>query len=88
MNIGEVLIGALTPALQSVATVKLNELFDKIHEKDAEGHAAALKSLYVGASQLARLTDKTKTKVDDAIVDALVEAIKLSAEKYEVVLPE
>lgn len=86
LNLGEIVIGALTPALQSVVTDKMGVLFDKLHAHDAEGHAATLKSLYIGMGQVERLTDDTKTKIDDAVVDALTAAIEASAEKYEVEL--
>lgn len=86
LNIGEILIGALSPVLQSVVTDKMGVLFDKLHDKDPEGHAATLRSLYIGMGQVERLTDGTKTKIDDAVVDALTAAIEASAEKYEVEL--
>lgn len=86
INAGELLIGALSPVLTAVATDKLGVLFDKMHDHDAEGHAATLKTLYIGVGQLQRLTDETKTKIDDAVVDALKASIEASAEKYDVEL--
>lgn len=87
MNIGEILVAALAGPLEAVATVKLGELFDKLYAHDAEGHAATVKSLYIGVTQLERLTDDTKNKIDDAVVGALEAAIVASAEKYGVELP-
>lgn len=86
LNIGEILLGALSPALQSVVTDKMGVIFDKLYAHDPEGHTATLKSLYIGMGQVERLTDETKTKIDDAVVDAITAAIEASAEKYEVEL--
>lgn len=87
LNLGEILVAALTGPLEVVSTIKLGELFDKLHDHDAEGHAATVKSLYIGIGQLERLTDETKTKIDDAVVNALQAAIVASAEKYDIELP-
>lgn len=86
-KLSELLLAALAPVLQSVATAKLGELFTKLHEHDEEGHSATLRSMYIGVGQLQRLTDESKTKLDDAIVDALKEAIEESAEEFDVELP-
>jgi hypothetical protein len=83
----DLLINSLAPAISAIAATKLTELFEKLHEHDPEGHAATLKSLYIGAGQLQRLTDDTKTKLDDAVVDALISAIEDSAKEYDVELP-
>lgn len=83
----DLLVAALAPAIETIATEKLLELFVKLKEHDADGYAATLKSLHIGVVQLQKLTDGTKTKIDDAVVDALLSAIETSAEENGVILP-
>lgn len=87
MNVGELIISSLAGPLETIASAKLQELFDKLHDKNPDGLAPTLKSLHIGAMELKTLTDKTKTKIDDAIVDAMIDAVEASADKYDIELP-
>lgn len=87
MNIGEILLGALVPTITTIGQVKLVELLDQFHDKDPEHHKATCQSLWIGLTQLAVLVDKTKTNIDNAVVDALLGAIQQSANKYDIELP-
>lgn len=87
MNIGEILLGALVPTITTIGEAKLVELLDQFHDKDPVHHKATCQSLYVGLQQLASLVDKTKTNIDNAVVDAMIGAIEQSASKYDIELP-
>ncbi len=82
----EVLARTLAPVFASLGTEELTKVFAKIHDNDPKGHAATLKSLYIGVKQLETITDKTKTKIDNVFVDALIASIEASAEEFDVVL--
>lgn len=44
--------------------------------------------MYIGVSQLGKVTGKTRTKIDDAVVEALKVSIETSADQYGVDLSE
>jgi hypothetical protein len=82
----EFLATSLAPVFAALGTEELTKVFAKVHEKDPIGHEATLKSLYIGVKQLERVTDNTKTKIDNVFVDALIAAIEASAEEFDVSL--
>lgn len=83
MNIGEILLSALTGPLTTVGQQQLVLLFDKLYEKNAETYKTTMIALYpIVDVQLEGLTAKSKTKIDDSIVLALKGAIEESAAKY------
>ncbi len=88
MNVGELIISGLAGPLETIASAKLQELFDQLNKKNPEALAPTLKSLHIGAIELQTITGTTRTKIDDAIANALVDAIETSAEKYSIELPE
>lgn len=88
MNIGEILVSAIVGPIETVATAKLVELLNTLKTKNPEAHKTALVALYpVVDVHLEGLVDKTKTKVDDAVVHALKAAIEQSAEAAGIELP-
>lgn len=86
-KITDVIVSALAPVVKSVAKDKLVELLDQLKEKNEANYKTTLVSLYpIIDVQLEGVTDKTKTNIDDAVVDALKEAIEESATKNSVTL--
>jgi len=82
----ESLLNAVAGSISAVAEEKLTELFTKLHDRNPVEHSATLRSLYIGVGQLEKITDESKTKLDDAVVDALKGAIEQSAQTYNVEL--
>lgn len=82
----ESLLNAVAGSISAVAEEKLSELFEKLYEKNPAEHSATLRSLYIGVGQLEKITDESKTKLDDAVVDALKGAIEKSAAYHQVEL--
>ncbi len=83
----EFLLGTLTGALQSIGESKLVDVLQQLHDKDAERYKAAIlggKALVVA---LAPLVDGTGTKIDDALLNALGDAIETSASNNGITLP-
>lgn len=88
INFGELLLNTLSPVLETVATTKLAELLDSLALKDPEAHKTVCVSLYPAIDvQLENLTTKSKTKIDDAMINGIKAAIELSAEAHNVELP-
>jgi hypothetical protein len=80
-KLGELIINTFSPALQIVVTTKFNEILDDLAAKNPEAHKTICTSLYGPIDvHLEGLVAGTKTKIDDAIVSGLKEAIELSAE--------
>lgn len=87
-KIVEIIVAGLTGPIQILIEEKVEEALKKLQAHDAVTYKAALQGLYIGAGQLERVTDKTRTKLDDAVVDALLAACEASAEEFEVELPQ
>jgi hypothetical protein len=87
MNLGEILISALSGPLATVGKEQLVNLLDKFQEKKPREFKASIIALYpVIDMHLEDLVTETKTKIDDALVIALKGAIEESAAKHGVVL--
>lgn len=84
----EQLLNGVAGTIALIAQEKLTELFAKLHAHDAEKHSSTLKSLYIGVGEVQKLTDESKTKLDDAVVDALKGAIEQSAAEFDVDLED
>lgn len=76
----EILLGTLTPALESIAESKLVEVLQKLHDVDAVQYEAAIDGGRALVKALSPLVKKSKSPLDDAIISALSEAIETSAE--------
>lgn len=67
----------LLSAVAGVITSALKLLLDKFQENNGPDKAVQLKSTIKNAFLLLKdVTDKTKTKIDDTIVDVILEAVK------------
>jgi len=80
MNIGEILISALTGPLESLTASKITELLDNLKAKNPAAHKTVVTALYpIVDVQLEGIAAGTKTKVDDAVIAGLKTAIENSA---------
>ena len=80
VKLGELIINTLSPALEIIVTTKLTEILDDLAAKNPEAHKTLCTSLYGPIDvHLEGLTDKTKTQIDDAVVNGFKAAIEVSA---------
>lgn len=80
MNFQEILVNAVLPMVKSVGKAQLIEILGKIKENNTpEVFENTLKSVYSSFKLLKEVTIKTKTKIDDSIVDLVIEAVEESA---------
>ncbi len=75
----ELLLNSLTGTLQTVGETKLVEVLADLHEKNPTQYHAAIQGGNALVTALTPLVAKTGTKIDDALVAALKEAIDKSA---------
>lgn len=78
------LVELLASTLAEVGESKLVEVLQDLHDKDKTEDKSDYKSALLGGlsfvTGIIKLTSKTKTKIDDALVNAIKEAIEASAE--------
>lgn len=88
LNLGELIINTLSPTLETVIAAKLGEILDDLATKEPEAHKTVCVSLYPAIDvHLEQLTKKTKTKIDDAVVNGIKTAIENSAAEANIELP-
>lgn len=88
VKLGELIINTFAPALEIVVATKLAEILDDLAAKNPEAHKTLCTSLYGPIDvHLEGLTAKTKTKIDDAVVNGFKTAIEESASTAGVELP-
>jgi len=80
------LINSLSSTLETLGETKLEQVLQQLHDKDKVKYEAAIKGGHALVIALLPIVAKTGTKIDDAIVNALDEAIKVSAEANSVTL--
>lgn len=78
----------LAGTLAELGESKLVEVLQSLHDKDPQGYKSAIFGGLSFVTGISKLTDKTKTKIDDALVNAIREAIEISAEANGIKLPE
>lgn len=82
----EFLLSTLSGALTTVGESKLEEVLQQLHDKDPIQYEAAIKGGNALVIALLPCVAKTGTKIDDAIVNALADAIKVSASANNIIL--
>ena len=80
------MLGLFSGALQTVGESKLMEVLQELHDKDLPKYQAALFGGHALVTALQPVVEKTGTKIDDAIVNALSDAIQQSATMNNLVL--
>lgn len=82
--IGDFLINSLSGALETVGEAKLVSILQSLHDKNPGQYKAAIYGGKALVDALLPLTTDSRTKIDDAIIKALDEAITKSAEDNKV----
>lgn len=84
----EFFIKMFSDAIKDLLKVRLTTALAALKAKDEKAYRTVLVSLYpVIDVQLEDITDKTKTKADDIIVDGIKEAMEESATANSISLP-
>ena len=73
------LINSLSGALETIGETKLEQVLQQLHDKNPVQYEAAVRGGHALVLALQPIVLKTGTKIDDAIVAALDEALTKSA---------
>jgi hypothetical protein len=82
------LLNLLSASLETAGESKLIEILQKLHDKDADQYNAAVFGGHALVKALLPIVTDSKTKIDDAIIKALDEAINQSSAANGVTFPE
>ncbi len=75
----EILLNALSISLEAIGETKLVEVLQKLHDADEFQYWEAIKGGRVIVNSLSPLIAKSKTPIDDALINSLRDAIETSA---------
>ncbi len=86
-KIKEIIVAAVLPTIKAVGKVEMENVFSGIKKNQSSDiYQNILKGLHSDFSILRVAALKSKTKIDDGIIDLMLEAIKESAEADGIVL--
>jgi len=86
-KIHEIMVTAILPAIKAVGKLEMENVLSDVKEQNGmETYQNILRAIYSGFSLLKEAAVKTKTRIDDGIVDLVLEAVKESAAANEIVL--
>jgi len=84
----ETLIALLSASIESIGESKLIEVLQKLHDTDQAKYKSVLLGGYSFAVGMASLAEKSKTPLDDMVVNAVKDAIVTSAAANGIELPK
>ncbi|MEO5562371.1 MAG: hypothetical protein ABIR18_03025 [Chitinophagaceae bacterium] len=86
-KVKEIIVAAVLPAIKAVGKIEMEQVLSNIKKNNSEEiYLHTLKGLYADFSLLKEAAIKTKTKIDDGIIDLVLEAVKDSADADEIAL--
>ncbi|MGE5108596.1 MAG: hypothetical protein ACM3H8_13700 [Sphingobacteriales bacterium] len=86
-KIKEIIVASVLPAIKAVGKIEMVNVLSGIKEHNTpEIYQHTLQGLYSNFSLLKEAAFKTKSRVDDGIVDLVLEAVKESADADGIVL--
>jgi hypothetical protein len=87
MNFQEILVNAVLPMVKAVGKAQLAEILGKIKTNNTEEvYVNTLKSVHSSFALLKEVAVKTKTKIDDGIIDAILESVSEAAAADDIAL--
>lgn len=86
-GIKETLVAVLIPAIKAIGKLQLSEVLSKIQTNNSrEVYENTLQSIHSSFSLLREVAVKSKTKIDDGIIDMVLETVEEAAEEDGVTL--
>lgn len=87
-NLGDILVNWVLPLVQTKGKQALVELLQKLHDTDVVSYTQLVTGVYPLIDlQLENYTKKSKTQIDDRVVNDLKAAVEESAAANGVTLP-
>ena len=75
------ILNILAGAFKEAGTEAVVTVLQKLHDSDPKNYKVALLGGYLLSTALEPVTDKTKTKIDDALIEGISNAVTVSAER-------
>ncbi|HJS53678.1 MAG TPA: hypothetical protein VJ765_04015 [Chitinophagaceae bacterium] len=86
-KIKEILIETMLPAIKAVGKAEMKAVLSGIkNHNTVEIYQTTLQGIHSNFSLLREAAHKSKTRIDDGIIDLVLEAVKESADEESVVL--
>ena len=86
-KVKEMIVEAVLPAIKAVGKVEMKIVLSGVKQHNrTEVYQSTLKGLHANFSLLKDVVSKTNTRIDDGIVDLILEAVMESAEIDGIVL--
>lgn len=80
LDLKELLLAGIMPVLKSVGKAEILDVLAKVQSNNTpQMYEQTLKAIHSSFSLLKEVTVKTKTKIDDGIVDLILEAVEEAA---------
>ena len=76
-----VILNILAGAFKEAGTEAVVGVLQKLHDSDPNNYKVALLGGYLLSTALEPVVDKSKTKIDDALVEGIGQAVATSAER-------
>ncbi len=76
----ELLVNSLATTVEALGESKLIEALQILHDKNKEQYTLAIQGGYTLCNALLPIVTASKTKIDDAVVQSIKEAIEASAD--------
>jgi len=87
-NLGDILVKWVLPLVETKGKEALYDLLQKLHDTDVKSYTQLVTGVYPLIDvQLEDYAKKTKTTIDDDVVDDLKSTIEKSAKANSVILP-
>lgn len=87
LNLKELIVSAVLPAFKEIGKAQVEDLLQQLHDHNpAELYEESVKGLNSSFKLLKQVAVKTKTHIDDGIVDLVLEAVQNSAAQNGVML--
>ncbi len=86
-KIKEIIVEAVLPAVKTIGKIQMqNVLLSIKHHNTAAMYQGMLRGLHANFSLLKEAASRSSTKVDDGIIDLVLEAVKENADADEIIL--
>lgn len=82
----ELILGAVTGAITTIGESKFEDVLQELHDKDLDAYKAVIAAGHAFVSKLKPLVLKSATKIDDAVLSAVEQAVTASAAKNGITL--
>lgn len=78
-KLNAIIVELLSTTIKTVGESKLVEVLQKLHDKNPDNFSDKIKAIHLGLLWMQPEVQASKTKIDDAVLEGLLEALEASA---------